>query len=60
MTEETRVGYKATSVLEEECLEYIKAHMDGKDFTGDIRYLVAYNSLKVYNTTGINFTESSQ
>jgi hypothetical protein len=49
MAEETRVGFKSTSFLEEMCLEYIRAYTTNGKFTGDLRYLAVYDSLKKYN-----------
>ena len=49
MTEETRVGFKATSILEEMCLEYIKAHTKNGKFVGDVKYPIDYNNLIKYN-----------
>jgi hypothetical protein len=46
---ETRVGYATTSFLEELCLDYIKAHTENGKFTGDVHYLIAYDSLRRYN-----------
>jgi hypothetical protein len=46
---ETRVGYMVTSFLEELCLNYIKANVGDGKFTGDVHYLIAYDSLRRYN-----------
>jgi hypothetical protein len=50
MTKETRVGYMATSILEEMCLEYIRAHTKEGKFIGDVKYLDVYINLKRYNS----------
>ena len=50
MTDEARVGYRATSILEEVCMEYIRAHTENGRFIGDVKYLVAYDNLKRYNS----------
>ncbi len=47
--EETRVGYMATSILEDLCLDYIKASTINGKFMGDVHYLVQYDALKKYN-----------
>ena len=50
MTKETRVGFMATSILEEICGNYIVAlTRDGK-FEGDVHYLKMYQELKKYNS----------
>jgi hypothetical protein len=50
MTEETRVGYKTTAILEEMCRNYIVVHtIDGR-YNGDVKYLVDYNNLRDYNS----------
>jgi len=46
---ETQVGYVTTSILEEMCLDYIKAHVRDGKFTGDVHYLITYDSLRKYN-----------
>jgi len=46
---ETQVGYMATAILEEMCIDYIKAHVRDGKFTGDVHYLIAYDSLRRYN-----------
>ena len=43
ITEETRVGYMTTSLLENECLEYLKANPK------DLDYQKRYDRLKWYN-----------
>ena len=50
-----RVGFGTTSLLEQFVKEYIDAFTTtGKSgqliYTGDIRYLSVYNSLKAYNS----------
>jgi hypothetical protein len=50
MTNETRVGYRATSVLEEICLNYITALTINGKFEGDVHYTEIYQKLKDYNS----------
>jgi len=50
MTQEKKVGYMTTSILEEMCLEYVKAHTVNGKFVGDVNYLIAYDNLRRYNT----------
>ena len=51
MTDETRVGFMATSVLEEMTLDYVRKSVDEKGrYVGDVRYLTAYDNLKNYNS----------
>lgn len=58
MTEETRVGFKATSILEEMCVDYLRTHTTNGKFTGDWGYCVVYGSLRRYNME--KSTQSSQ
>lgn len=49
MAEETKVGFKTTSILEKMCFEYIRAYTTNGKFTGDLGYLDVYRSLRQYN-----------
>lgn len=50
MTNETRVGFMATSILEGMCLDYIKSHTVNGKYEGDVGYLISYDQLKRYNS----------
>lgn len=49
MTEETRVGFMETAILEEICLDYIKTFTIEGRFEGDVKYLDLYKKLVDYN-----------
>lgn len=46
---DSRVGYAATSILEELTLDYIKAYTINNEYKGDVKYLLVYQQLKNYN-----------
>lgn len=49
MTNETRVGFMATSMLEEFCSEYIASFTIKGKFEGDVKYLDLYKMFADYN-----------
>ena len=49
MTQETRVGYMTTSILEDMLFDYIKSSVKEGKYTGDVHYLLIYDKIKQYN-----------
>jgi len=47
---DTRVGFGATSILEDMCKEYILAMTKNGHFEGDVSYLAKYLELVKYNS----------
>ena len=49
---DSRVGFGATSILEDLLREYISTYTINKRFVGDLHYLGVYEQIVLYNSGG--------
>ena len=54
MTEETRVGFMSTSIIEEMLKDYITAFTNEGKYKGKLEYLKIYRDLRKYIKTAVN------